>query len=66
MFLDSKGLLREKIKTQVEQRKITAKECLENGECLACGCETPALFYCNKACQAPLYLEKEACYEKMK
>ena len=31
------------------------KECLDNGSCVICGCETPALQMAGKACDKPCY-----------
>jgi hypothetical protein len=59
-------LLRKHILEQYQKRIQAAKECYFNGECICCGCETPALFMANKGCQAPKYCEgKKACYPAM-
>lgn len=58
-------LLRKKVKDHYRARLRLAKPCLDNTECLACGCSTPALFFANKACSAPEYLERPACYPSM-
>jgi len=66
MLLRKCGLLNKEICNKVDQRIVLAKECYDNTECLACGCDTPGLFYCDKACSAPKYLDKPACYLALK
>lgn len=44
------------------QKAESKRGCLSNTECVACGCETPVMFYSDKPCKAPEYLNKEACY----
>lgn len=58
-------LLRSSVIAKVESRIRVAKACLQNTECLACGCDTPAVFYANKSCKAPIYLERPPCYIEM-
>ena len=67
-------IMRHHIKAQIVKRKVSAKRCLDNGSCLACGCTTPALFYANEACgltEYPLDVrikltgKTEPCYDKM-
>lgn len=66
LWLRKKGWLSQSICEKVDKRIELAKECYDNTECLACGCDTPALFYCNKACEAPEYLDRPACYPRLK
>jgi len=62
-------LMSDSTKRVVEKRKELAKECYMNGECVCCGCDTPALFYCNKGCSANKYEwceGKQPCYGSMR
>ena len=59
-------LLRKSIIRKFEERCRLAKPCLDNTECYACGCDTPALFFADKGCQAKKYLNREPCYSPMK
>lgn len=55
-FTRFKWLLRKHIVEQIEFRmKVMKKECYENGECVICGCSTPALQMCNKSCEGDCY-----------
>ena len=45
-------LLRWHIIDQYEWRKVEAQPCYYAGECQCCGCRTPELFFCGKACSA--------------
>ncbi|MBQ1668376.1 MAG: hypothetical protein II063_10415 [Prevotella sp.] len=50
------GVLREHIGEQIVSRAMSAdKRCLVGGECIICGCHTPALFYAGKSCDKPCY-----------
>lgn len=52
-------LIRNHIKEQIDWRiEIMDDECLTNGSCKLCGCDTTALQMANKACNKP-------CYPKM-
>ena len=44
-------LIRRHIVEQFEYRKKQAKPCLDNGSCLCCGCDTPAVFFSDKGCK---------------
>lgn len=66
-----KWLIRRHIVQQYEYRKIAAKACSDNGECICCGCETPSLFFANKGCsiakiQACSDIRESPCYPEMK
>jgi hypothetical protein len=51
-----KFLIRKHIQEQFEYRiKIMDKECYDNGECIHCGCSTPALQMTNKSCDGFCY-----------
>lgn len=60
-FSETFGLLDLHKKEQVVWRGEVAKECLENGSCLYCGCDTPAKFYSDEACEDPI----RQCYPAM-
>lgn len=45
----------------LEYRKIRAKDCLYNGECFCCGCDTPGVFGATKGCKAYKYRENPLC-----
>lgn len=47
-----------------------AKDCVKNGSCLCCGCDSPAVHFCNKACSVQKYECDKAfgltqCYPEM-
>ena len=52
------GTLPEYIQSQVRERvkqvEEKSPECLE-GKCVKCGCDTPELFYADKACEGGCY-----------
>lgn len=49
-------LIREHIKEQIAFRILVMnRECLNNGECVICGCQTTALQMCNKSCDGDCY-----------
>ena len=49
-------LLRKHIRKQIDFRiDYMDKECLDNGECKLCGCQTTALQMANKQCDKPCY-----------
>lgn len=49
-------LLSDHIFEQISYRLfVMNKECLSNGECIMCGCSTPALQMANKTCEARCY-----------
>lgn len=55
-----------------EYRKIRAERCLNNGECICCGCEIPGLYFSTKGCNASKYRglgncdsDKKTCYPKL-
>lgn len=55
----TRALLRQHIIDQFHYREIKAsKECIINGSCIKCGCDTPELFFANRACEGN-------CYPKM-
>ena len=54
-----------KVRDEYVQRIGLSSECVENRECLACGCRAPAVMMADKACQAPKYLDETACYPQM-
>lgn len=58
---DSFGLLPDYKKEQVLWRMEAAKPCTENGSCLYCGCDTPARYYSDEACEDPV----KQCYPDM-
>jgi len=60
-FSDAFGMLEEHKKEQVLWRTEKAKECMENGSCLYCGCTTPAKFYSDEKCEDP----NRKCYPDM-
>lgn len=60
-FSETFGLLDLHKKEQVIWREEVAKECLENGSCVYCGCDTPAKFYSDEGCGDPL----RQCYPAM-
>ena len=64
-----KNLMRNHIQEQIEVRIASMdKECLDNGECKLCGCQTTALQMANRACDKPCYpgmLNKES-FSRMK
>src|ERR1043165_2995865 len=61
MFSETFGMLEPHKQEQVVWRSAKAKECLQNGSCLYCGCDTPAKFYSNEGCEDPL----RGCYPSM-
>jgi len=61
MFSETFGLLEKHKQEQVIWRSEQAKECLKNGSCLYCGCDTPAKFYSDEACEDP----QRQCYPSM-
>lgn len=65
MALFKLRLLDCRVRDEYLMRTSTASDCVMNGECLACGCKTPALMMANKACSAPKYLGKRKCYPRM-
>lgn len=48
-------LIRPKIKQIFNERKAACPECLENGEAICCGCETPQVFFAPKGCKFNKY-----------
>lgn len=49
-------LIRDHIREQIDWRiSIMDKDCLNNGECKLCGCQTTALQMANKPCKKPCY-----------
>ena len=55
-FLYKRGLLPEHIIWQVENiRMKNCFKCLENGECLHCGCQTPHKFFDPRPCSNNKY-----------
>lgn len=63
IFLEKIGYLNKDLQMEIIMRKLhTGKKCNDNGECIACGCDTPELFYCNKGCKADFYLGQEPCF----
>lgn len=60
-FSETFGLLEDYKKEQVIWRGEVAKECLSNSSCLYCGCDTPAKFYSDEACEDPV----RKCYPAM-
>lgn len=61
MFSETFGLLDDHQKEQVIWRTIKAAECYKNGKCTYCGCDTPAKFYSDGACEDPV----KQCYPEM-
>lgn len=61
MFSDSFGILPLHKKEQVIWREQMAKACTDNKACLYCGCETPAKYYSDEACEDPV----KQCYPEM-
>lgn len=44
------------LREQIEMRLATMnKECYNSGQCIECGCNTPALQMCNKSCDGDCY-----------
>lgn len=60
-FSETFGLLEVHKQEQVVWRGEQAKECLTNGSCVYCGCDTPAKFYSDEACEDPV----RKCYPDM-
>jgi hypothetical protein len=51
-----KWLIRKHIREQIEYRiNVMKTDCLLKGECTECGCATPALQMCSKACEGSCY-----------
>ena len=51
-------LLRKHIKEQYEWRLTQSNpKCLDNGECIMCGCKTPNLMMANRSCEDRCYPE---------
>lgn len=56
MYYNFPFMLRKHIIEQYEWRlKIMNQTCLNNGECIKCGCQTPNLQFANKACEGACY-----------
>ena len=73
-YKNFKYALRKHIIEQFEWRIIKASKCYNNnGGCLCCGCDTPQLFFADKACSVSKIsacklipeLNGEICYPKM-
>lgn len=61
-FSDTFGLLEQHKKEQVVWRaEVMAIDCTTNGSCLFCGCDTPAKYYSDEACEDPV----RKCYPDM-
>lgn len=60
-FSEAFGLLEDYKQEQVVWRGEQAKECLDAGACLYCGCHTPAKFYADEGCEDP----NRKCYPDM-
>lgn len=58
-------MLRCSIRDEYLCRIGRSSKCVENRECYACGCATPALMMADKACSARQYLNKYPCYPRM-
>lgn len=61
MFKYTPFLLTNYLKVNYEKRKVNARACLENQECLYCSCKTPDMFMANRACKKP----NNPCYTKL-
>lgn len=56
MFKHASFLLRKHIKDQFNYRlSIMNQTCLDNRECIECGCKTPNLQFSNKSCEGLCY-----------
>lgn len=55
------GLLEYWKQEQVIWRTRLAKQCTDNKACLYCGCDTPAKYYGDEACEDPV----KQCYPAM-
>ena len=60
-FSETFGLLEKYKQEQVIWRGMEAIECANNGSCVYCGCDTPAKFYSDEACEDPV----RKCYPTM-
>ena len=50
------SLIRQHIREQFEYRQKTARlDCIDNNECLECGCKIPHLFWAKKSCGGNCY-----------
>lgn len=63
----NRRLVPERIRATAELRwfKLADRRCVLQGKCRACGCETAALFFAEKGCEANIWLGEEPCYSKM-
>lgn len=60
-FTEGFGMLNQHQKEQVIWRSEKAQPCTDNGTCLYCGCDTPAKYYSDEACEDPI----RKCYPAM-
>lgn len=63
----NRRLVPERIRTYAELRwfKLARKECASGRTCIGCGCNTPAKFFDEGACEADIWLGEEPCYPAM-
>lgn len=63
MILDGFGLKENYYKEQIAYRMLKCEDCLSNGKCKYCGCDTPGKFYvkesCNNGIRFPDLMDKE-------
>ena len=49
------GKIAQMYESRVEAVRQKSPECIEEGACKICGCTTPDLFFCDKACEGNCY-----------